>query len=174
LTLPSVADYYVRIQYGGNSYWTLLAAGDIAGQPQGVVVPGTVLSSLVTSNGNYNNIFGTTMTALSLVGTGSTLPAFTAPASGKVRVTWSAPCRIDSGILYLGLLNGGSQIGDAQMVIDTQASTNRRTYDGILSGLTPGVAYTLDCGAYYSGAGTNRYVYGSSGGYELVAFVTAL
>ena len=29
LTLPSVSDYYVRIQYGGVQYWTSLAAGKI-------------------------------------------------------------------------------------------------------------------------------------------------
>lgn len=32
LTLPSVADYYIRVQYAGNSYWTLCAKGQIAGQ----------------------------------------------------------------------------------------------------------------------------------------------
>ena len=32
LTLPSVNDYYVRVQYGGNAYWTLISKGQIAGQ----------------------------------------------------------------------------------------------------------------------------------------------
>ena len=31
LTLPSVNDYYVRVQYGGNSYWSALSSGSIVG-----------------------------------------------------------------------------------------------------------------------------------------------
>ena len=67
LTLPSVSDYYVRVQYGGVQYWTSLAAGKIVGGGTGgsaqLTIPGIVPNSASFDNAPVINAYLTALGA---------------------------------------------------------------------------------------------------------------
>ena len=55
LTLPEVADYYIRAQYSGHSYWAVCTAGSILGNPATTAPEATIN----TTGGTINS--GTTL-----------------------------------------------------------------------------------------------------------------
>lgn len=146
--IPSVQDYYQRVQYGGNSYWGVVAGQDIAGQPNPDDPSGIVAFLSHEANSPYT-ITGSTLTAIDP--TNLVLPAFVAPTSGKVRLEWN--CLVDdqtpNGLVFGALFTNP---GSAPTVVITENPGGTPlygvgSYDAIVSGLTTGDSYQFELAA---------------------------
>lgn len=124
------------------------------------------------SDGSYA-VTGTTLADLDATNAAIT---FTAPASGAVLILVDVLC---AGTMsggdpswMLGLRNGGSQIGDLQMIANGTAGIERRGVSFHLTGLTPSASYTIKLASKLASSGGIGTIYfGSStrGGVNLAA-----
>jgi hypothetical protein len=169
-TIPSVQDYYLRIQYGGNSYWGVVSAQDISGQPPPSEAAG-IISSLSYQTSQPYAVVNTQLAEIDFVNL--VLPTFVAPASGVVRVEWSAyvndatPIGLAVGVVF----TGAGTIASQDVILPSGPPWGGRvTFDAILTGLDIGTAYNLQLAGNVLSAGT---VYLGHYG-PITAYVTVL
>ena len=164
LTLPIVADYYVRVQYGGNSYWSTITSGSIqggGGGGAGALLAANNLSDLVS--------VPTAQTNLGL-GTAALQPtsAFLQPANNLSDVASATTSLTNLGqrsVAYVDNFGGGPTQSAAT---NTTAFLNAflylagsTTYPG-LAVWASGTTYTTGNYVYYSGS-VYQAVTGSTG-----------
>ena len=145
--VPSVQDYYLRVQYGGLAIWSECSAGTLAGVPPEDLGPGGILASVQFTNSTSYTV--SSLTTLAPLDTTNLTMSFIAPGSGSVRVTWSG-LLVDAtpvGTIMGVILNnsGGSfgyQINQSAMVYQA-----RGTFDSIITELSVGTTYVADLAA---------------------------
>ena len=145
LTLPSVSDYYVRIQYGGVQYWTSLAAGKIVGGSGGstpTVVGSTKFTATITDsvwggadgNGDWTGAFARATAAVVANGSGA---IWVPPGTYQVGITSpSTP-----GVLVPSackLMGAGRDVSTIQAGSSMTANVVQSSQYGLMGGdLTP-------------------------------------
>ncbi len=144
LVLPSVQDYFVRVQYADVTYWSSCPAGSIAGVD---AVNGNLLATLeYTPSGGYV----LSNTSLAAIDATNLVLSFTAPASGNVRLTWSAYVSDSTPVgTQLGVVFSGA--GTAQTISISKPTEavfqSRAVYDALVTGLTADAPYVFELAA---------------------------
>ncbi len=135
----------------------------MSGWPQSpAIIAGQVLAQ-VAYNPSGNNTYTTASTALVAVDAVNLAPTFTAPPSGRVWVEGDCTinCSPAGDITFLGFLIGGAPVGPE--IYETPVlAAQRLPFSGLITGLAPGVAYTVQLAwAVSVGTGTASIFYGA-------------
>ena len=152
--VPSVQDYYLRVQYGGLAIWSECSAGTLAGVPTGQIGPGGILAHLKYTPPSSS--YTISSSALAAIDPTNLTMTFIAPGSASVRITWSAmindltPFGTTLGVI---LDSGGGTFGYDVNLAAGSPFNERAFYDDIVTGLTVGDSYTatLAASAYSPG-----------------------
>lgn len=137
-------------------------------------VSGTGTPTVISSPGSRGSVTSTTYveSRTITVGTGEAAAVFTAPASGKVKISWAASIQAptttgfalatyivrNGGTIGSGAVVTGAEASDTRTLQNTGASAGEQSLSNfeILEGLTPGNQYNIRM-AYRTSTGTSWF-----------------
>ena len=169
LPTSSLALAYVLIPAGATTInnTDILNVATII-RPANYPAPGTLLGSLTYGNALSNSHYtASTSGSLTAVDTTNLRLTVTAPASGRLLARWSAYCAQAGGDAgWGGILNGASVVAGPGVMIGAVGANVRATFEGLITGLTPGTSYALDVAAYTLSSGGDAFTinYGTTNG----------
>jgi len=139
--ITTIADYYIRVQYGGNTYWAACSANDLLGAP---VASGVTAVSVVSANG----LAGT-------VANPNTTPAITleTTVTGLLKGNGTAVAAATAGTDYLAPTGNGSGLTG---ITNSQVSGSAPLASPALTG-TP-TAPTASAGTNTTQVATSAFV----------------